>query len=120
MRLRQTIPVIGFGLALLGCGLADLFSAAKIGDVSITYIGPDVVRVGDTIPFSVTVTAGGAPMTDALVWITSSDTSLIALSVGSDTLFAKDNGFDTLTIRVVSSIFTDTFPTHVQQVRVLP
>jgi hypothetical protein len=120
MRFRQTIPVIGISLAIGGCGLADLFRADSIGDVSVTYTGPDVVNVGDTIPLSVNVTAGGAPMTDVLLWITSSDTSLIALSARSDTFYAKDHGNATLTIRVVTSIFTDTFPTLEQHIRVQP
>src|SRR3954469_21774101 len=120
MRFRQTIPVIGISLAIGGCGLADLFRAEKIGEVSITYNGPDVVNVGDTVPLSVNVTAGGAPMTGALLWITSSDTSLIARSARRHTFYAKDKGNATLTIRVVASIFTDTFPTLEQRIRVQP
>jgi uncharacterized protein YjdB len=120
MRLRQTTLVLGTGIALVSCGFADLVHSGKIGDVAIAYSGPTVVSVGDTVPISVTVTAGGTPLTDALLSITSSDTSLVSLSARSDTLFAKRKGFDTLTIRVVASIFTDSFPTLVQQVRVQP
>jgi hypothetical protein len=120
MWFRHRIPAIGIGLALLGCGLADLFSAAKIGDVSITYTGPDMVNVGDTVPLTVIVTAGGTPMTDVLLSVTSSDTSIIGLSARSDTFYAKGNGNETLTIRVVASIFTDTFPTLEQRIHVQP
>jgi len=120
MRFRQRIPVVGIGFALLGCGLADLFSAAKIGDVSIAYTGPDVVNVGDTVPLSVSVTAGGTPMTDVLLWVTSSDTTVLGISATSDTFYARDRGNETLTIRVVASIFTDTFPTLAQRIRVQP
>jgi len=120
MRFRQTIAAIGTGIVLVSCGLADLLNSEKVGDVTVTSTGPTVLRVGDTVPFSVTVTTGGAPLSNALLWITSSDTSILALSLGSDTLFARDNGFDTLTIRVVASIFTDSFPTLLQQIRVLP
>ena len=120
MRFRQTMFVLGTSGVLVSCGLADLLDPGKIGDVVIAYSGPDVVSVGDTVPISVTVTAGGTPLTDALLWITSSDTSIVSLSARGDTLFARDRGFDTLTIRVVASIFTDSFPTLLQPVRVLP
>ena len=118
MLLRHKIFAIGIGLALLGCGLADLFRADQIGDVSITYTGPDQVNVGDTVPLSVTVTAGGTPMTDVFLSVTSSDTSIIGLSARSDTFYAKAKGNETLTIRVVASIFTDTFPTLEQRIHV--
>jgi len=120
MRFRQTIAALGTGIVLVSCGFADLFRSGEIGDITVTYTGPTVMSVGDTVPISVTVTAGGTPLTDARLWITSSDTSLIALSARSDTLIARARGFDTLTIRVVASIFTDTFPTLQQQVRVQP
>jgi len=120
MRFRQTIAAVGTGVLLVSCGFADLLESGTIGDVAIAYSGPTVVSAGDTVPISVTVTAGGSPLTDALLWITSSDTSIIALSGRSDTLFAKQKGFDTLTIRVVASIFTDSFPTFVQPIRVQP
>lgn len=120
MRFRQTLFVIVTGIAVLACGIADLFNSAKIGDITVVYTGPEVLTIGDTVPVSVSVTAGGTPFTDARLWITSSDTTVIALSARSDTLFARDNGLDTLTIRVVASIFTDTFPTILQPIRVNP
>jgi hypothetical protein len=120
MKFRQTTLALGTGVALVSCGFADLLDSGKIGDVVIAYSGPVVVSVGDTVPISVTVTAGGTPLTGALLWITSSDTSIASLSARSDTLFARSKGFDTLTIRVVASIFTDSFPTLVQPIRVQP
>lgn len=120
MRFRQLIPTIGTGVVLFACGFADLFDSSKIGDIVVAYTGPDVMAVGDTVPVSMTVTAGGTPLTNARLWITSSDTSIVAVSSRSDTLFAKARGFDTLTIRVVASIFTDTVPTILQQIRVVP
>jgi hypothetical protein len=120
MGFRQTIAAFGTGVILVSCGFADLFNSAKIGDVTVAYTGPTVISVGDTVPVSVTVTLGGTSLSDARLWITSSDTSLIALSAHSDTLIARAKGFDTLTIRVVASIFTDTLPTLRQQVRVQP
>jgi hypothetical protein len=120
MRFRHTMLVLGTGIVLVSCGFAELLDSGKIGDVAVVYSGPTTVSVGDTVPISVTVTAGGAPLTDALLWITSSDTSIISLSAGSDTLFARSKGSDTLIIRVVASIFTDSFPTFRQPIKVQP
>jgi hypothetical protein len=120
MRFRQTMLALGTGLVLVSCGFADLFDSGKIGAVVIAYSGPTVVSAGDTAPISVTVTVGGTPLANSLLWITSSDTSIIALSARNDTIFARRKGFDTLAIRVVASIFTDSFPTLLQQIRVQP
>ena len=119
MRLRHTITAIVISLPL-GCGIADLFRSEQIGDIVITYNGPTVLSVGDTAAISVSVTAGGALMPDARVSITSANPTILALSARSDTIVALDRGWDTLTIRVVASIFTDTLPTILQPIRVAP
>jgi len=119
MRLRQTITAIVISL-MLGCGIGDLFSSEQIGDIVITYNGPTDLRVGDTAAIGVTVTAGGAAMPDARVSIASANPTILALSARADTIVALDRGWDTLTIRVVASIFTDTLPTLIQPIRVLP
>lgn len=117
MRLRHTVTAIVISLTL-GCGIADLFRSEPIGDLVVTYNGPTVLSIGDTAAISVSVTAGGALMPDARVSITSSNPAILVLSAASDTIFAIDRGWDTLTIRVVASIFTDTLPTLIQPIRV--
>ncbi|HET9384899.1 MAG TPA: hypothetical protein VFO67_07105 [Gemmatimonadales bacterium] len=119
MRLRHTVTAIVISLTL-GCGIADLFDSQPIGDLVVTYNGPTVLSVGDTAAISVSVTAGGALMPDARVSITSANPTILALSAASDTIVALDRGWDTLTIRVVASIFTDTLPTVLQPIRVTP
>jgi hypothetical protein len=119
MRLRLTVAAMVISLTL-GCGIADLFSSEQIGDIVITYNGPTILSVGDTAAISVDVSAGGTPMLDARVSITSTNPAILALSARSDTIIALDRGWDTLTIRVVASIFTDTLPTILQPIRVTP
>lgn len=119
MRLRHTVTAIVVSLTL-GCGIADLFSSDQIGDIVVSYNGPTVLSVGDTAAISVSVTAGGALMPDARVSIASANPTILALSAHSDTIVALDRGWDTLTIRVVASIFTDTLPTILQPIRVTP
>lgn len=105
---------------MLACGFGDLFRSPGVGDVVLTYTGPDVLAVGERVPLAVTVTVGGASFSNPRLSITSSDTTIIALSPNGDTLVALSQGFDTLTIALVASILTDSLPTVLQQVHVRP
>jgi hypothetical protein len=120
MRLGHILPALGCGAFAIGCGLAEVFRSPALRDVVLAYTGPTTVKVDDRIPISVTVTIGGASFADPRLSVTSSDTSIIVLSPQSDTLIARRMGFDTLTIKFVASIFTDSVPTIVQQIRVNP
>lgn len=120
MRLRHMVPALCSGLALLACGFADLFSSRQVGNVVVTYAGPTTLNVSDRLPFSVSVTIGGTVIANPRVAVSSSDPSILTLSANGDTLVALDRGWDTLTIKVVASIYTDSFPTLRQQIRVLP
>ena len=119
MRLRYIVPALA-GLAALACGFADLFTSNPVGDVVITYSGPTSLRVDDRLPFALSVTIAGTPVPNPRLYITSSDPSLLSITPNGDTLVGLSRGFDTLTIRLVASIFTDSFPTLVQPVRVNP
>ena len=118
MRLRHILPALGCSAFVVGCGLAEVFGSPQVGNVVLTYTGPTTVYVNDTIPVAVNVTVAGASVPNPHLSITSSNTSIIALSARSDTLIARGRGFDTLTIKLVASIFTDSFPTILQQIRV--
>jgi hypothetical protein len=120
MRLRQIVPLLASSVLVLACGLGELFSSPKVGDVVLTYTGAEVLTIGDRAPVAVTVTVGGALLPNPRLTVTPRDTSIIGLSPNGDTLIARDRGFDTLTIRLVASIFTDSFPTILQPVRVNP
>ncbi len=120
MRLRHILPALGCSAFVVGCGLAEVFGSPKVGNVVLTYAGPTTVYVNDTIPVVVNVTVAGASVPNLHLSITSSNTSIIVLSARSDTLIARSRGLDTLTIKLVASIFTDSFPTILQQIRVNP
>jgi len=119
MRLRLIAPALG-SVALLACGFADLFSSEQVGNVVVAYAGPTTVNVSDRVPFSVTVTIEGTVIDNPRLDVSSSDPSILALSANGDTLIALSKGFDTLTIKFVESIYTDSFPTLRQPVRVNP
>src|SRR5438034_4650462 len=117
---RVALTVVG-GMAALACGFADVFRPAGPEPVTITYVGDTVLPRDSTVPFSVVVAAGDGPLSAPHFRMTSSDTSIFDLNLGQDSLVAKSkNGTATLTIRVESSILSDSAPTLAQSLRVLP
>jgi len=116
---RLALVVVG-GMAALACGFADVFRPAGPAPVTITYVGDTVLHRDSTVPFSVVVEAGGGPIPGPRLRMTSSDTSIFDLTAGQDSLLAKRNGTATLTIRVESSILTDSAPPLAQPLKVLP
>jgi hypothetical protein len=120
MRVRHILLAICGSAVICACGFADLFSAREVGNVVLTYAGPTSMSVDEHAPFVVTATVDGAAIADPHLSITTSDPSLLAISANGDTLIALRRGFDTLTIKLVASIYTDSFPTILQPVRVNP
>jgi hypothetical protein len=108
------------GTAAWACGLSHVFSSSELAAVVITYQGDTVLTVGDTVPVDIAVTVGGAPVPHPRLEITSSNPTIVAVSVGRDTLAALAQGKDTLTVRLRSSILTDSAPTLIQPLRVRP
>ena len=119
MQPRQILPALSCSL-LLGCGFEEIFRSPKGGAVVLTYTGRTNLKVSDRIPVPVAVEVGGASVLNPRLSVTSSDTSIIALSPQSDTLIARSRGQVTLTIKLVASICTDSCPTILQEVRVTP
>jgi len=119
---RLALTVVGgmAALATLACGFADVFRPAGPEPVTITYVGATLHR-DSTVPFSVVVEVGGGPLPTPRLQITSSDTSIFGLTAGQDSLVAKSRvATATLTIRLESSILTDSAPTLAQSIKVLP
>jgi len=117
---RLALTVVG-GMAALACGFADVFRPAGPEVVTITYVGATTLHRDSTVPFSVVVEVGGGPLPTPRLQITSSDTSIFDLTAGQDSLVAKSRvATATLTIRLESSILTDSAPTLAQSIKVLP
>jgi len=116
---RLALTVVG-GMAVLACGFADVFRPAGPEPVTITYVGDTILHRDSTVPFSILVEAGGGPLPAPHLRVTSSDTTIFDVTAGQDSLWAKRNGTATLTIRVESSIFSDSAPTLAQLLKVLP
>ena len=106
------------GIAALACGLSDVFRSPGIERVTLTYQGPICIPVDSTEPFTVVVEAGSVRLSQPRLGITSSDSSVVEVTPGLDSLRGKKSGQATLTIRLQSSILTDTAPTLAEVLRV--
>ncbi len=112
---------VGGGMVAVACGLADVLRPAGLESVRIVYVGDTVLHRDSTVPFGVVVEAGGRPLDGPRLRMSSSDTSVFDLTAGQDSLVAKSkNGTATLTIRLESSILTDSQPTLARSLKVLP
>lgn len=105
---------------LAACGLTDVFRPSRLGDVKLSFIGDTVVTRGGQSPFSVAVTAGGSLVTDPVLIYAVSDTAVMQLTADSTAVIGVRNGRATLTAQLLGSIFTDTLPTLIVELRVRP
>ena len=119
MRRSRALAVV-CGAAALACGFADVFRSSGVEQVTITYTGDSVLHRDSTVPAGVVVVAGGTQLDRPHLVLTSSDTGVFVVTAGQDSLFAKKVGSATLTIRLQSSILTDSAPTLIQSLKVLP
>ena len=101
--------------ALEACGA---FAGPRVEPVVLTYLGDTVLTRGTTKPAVIAVTVHGAPLPHPRLALRSSDTAIVAVTAGGDSLAARANGRATLTVRVESSILTDSLPTLSQPLRV--
>lgn len=95
------------GIATGGCGLPDIFRPDGPKNVVIRYVGDTVLTAGQRVAPAVSVTADGQPVPNPRLFFASSDTTIIALIPIGDTLVACRTGRVQLTIRLVSSMVTD-------------
>jgi len=105
---------------LAALGACDAFAGARGEPVVVTYLGDTVLTRGTTVAAVIAVTVNGVPLPNPRFVLSSSDTTIVAVSAGGDSLAALRVGPDTLTVRVESSILTDSMPTLSQALRVRP
>jgi hypothetical protein len=105
---------------LAAVGACDAFGGPRVEPVVITYLGDSVLTRGTTTPALIAVTASGAPFPNPRLVLTSSDPTTFAVIAGGDSLNAIAVGRATLTVRIESSILTDSMPTMSLSLRVRP
>jgi hypothetical protein len=106
------------GLAVGACGLADVFRPAGLNDVVVTYCGDTLLAVGAREAAVVVVQANGATIRNPRLRLSSSDTTVLALTPIGDTLVARTLGHVLLTIQLVSSMVTSTAPSTQDSIHV--
>ena|SRR5712691_2133549 len=99
------------GVAAGACGLPDVFRPAGLKNVVVRYVGDTVLKVGMRVAPVVTVETDGATVPGPRLVFSSSDTTVLALTPVGDTLAACRPGGVLLTIRLISSMVTDSAPT---------
>jgi len=110
-----------FGLGALGaCGLRDAFAGPRLEPVVLTYEGDTALARGTTVSFLISVSVNGVAVPNPRLALTSSDTTIIAITAGGDSLAARALGRAALTVRLESSVLTDSLPTLVEGLRVKP
>ena len=109
------------GLAASGaCRLPDAFGAPRLEPVTLTYLGDSMPVLGSTIPAVIGVSVNGIPVPNPRLALSSSDTTILAVTAGGDSLDARALGRVTLTVQLESSVLTDSLPTLTQGMRVRP
>jgi len=104
----------------LACNLADIFQSPGVEPVVISYTGDTVLTRGTTVPLVIVVLAGGVAVSEPRLSVAATDTTILQVTPGQDSLIALKIGPDTLTITFVSSMLTDSARTLAQPVRVKP
>ena len=120
LRLVPWAGLVAMSAWLAGSSACDAFADARVEPVVITYLGDSVLTRGTTAAFAVAVSANGASFPNPRLVFSSSDPAIFAITAGGDSLNAKAVGRATLTVRVESSILTDSMPTLAQPIRVRP
>ena len=118
---RLVLAVL-LAMAAAACGLVDVFQSSGAEAVTLVYQGDAFIRLDSTVAFAVVVQVEGATLSRPHLSITSSDTSIVALTPGRDSLIGRKTGNATLTIRLESSMLTDpaTAPALAQALHVRP
>lgn len=116
------LALAALGGVVLGCGLADVFASSGLESVVLTYQGDTLISKGATVPFHVTAWVGRDSLVRPRLVAVSSDPNIVVVTPGQDSLLAVGGigGRATVTVRLLSSILTDSAPTLAQGIRVIP
>jgi hypothetical protein len=120
MRLVLWAGLLATGSWVAALGACDAFAEPRVEPVVVTFVGDTELVRGTTVAVVIAVTVRGVPLPHPRLVLSSSDPTVVAVSTGGDSLSALRVGPDTLTVRVESSILTDSLPTLAQPLRVRP
>ena len=118
MRFTAWLGLLAVGCWLAALGACGAFAAPRLERVVLTYLGDTLLTRGVTRPAPISVTVKGDPVPHPRLVLTSSDSTIIAVTKGGDSLSARAVGRANLIVRIESSILTDSQPTLSQPLRV--
>lgn len=104
--------------ALAACRLPDAFAAPGLEPVVLTYLSDTALTQGTTVALVIAVSVNGVPVPNPRLTLSSSDTTIVAITAAGDSLAARALGRAVLTVRLESSVLTDSLPTLAQPLRV--
>lgn len=102
----------------LTCDAGQALAPAGAEPVVLAYAGPATVALGDTIALAVVAERGGIALESPRLLVTSSDTTVLAVRAGGDSLVARRRGAATLSVRLLSAILPDGGEVVTQAIRV--
>ena len=120
MRLGPWAGLVAMSAWLAVLGACDALAGPHVEPIVVTYLGDTVLTRGTKMPFAITVTVDGTSYPNPRLVLTSSNPGIFAVTAGGDSLNAVAVGREILTVRVESSILTDSMPTLSQPIRVRP
>jgi hypothetical protein len=108
------------GLAVLACGLADVFEPPGPAEDVVFVFADSVLAVGDTVPFVVVVRTATGELANPHLRVASLDPAVLELNSRGDTLIALSQGRAHLDVELVSSVITGAAPDTEHAIRVHP
>ena len=116
----QAVIVVFACLVSLTCHVTDVTGPATVRDVRVAFDGDSTVVMGARQLAIVRATAEGAPIVRPHIRLVSSDTLILAISAGGDSVIGRRLGKVTLTAQLQGSLFPDAPPAASRTVRVVP
>ena len=104
-------------VAVLACAA---FDSSRVEPVVLSWASDTVLTHDSTVALVIGVSANGVPIPNPRLAVSSSDTTVVRVNAAGDSLFANGLGRASITVRLESSVLTDSLPTLIQSLRVRP
>ena len=117
-RIGTAATLLFVAAAGLTCDAGQALAPAGAEPVVLAYAGPTSIALGDTIALAVVVERDGVPLDAPRLVVASSDSTVLAVRAGGDSLVALRRGVATLALRLPSAILPDGGEAIEQPIRV--
>ena len=118
--LTRQCTVLLLALVTANCHVADVTAPARVEPIEMTFAGDSVIVLGVRAFPRIQATANGASLSMSRIRLESSDTSVLGITAGGDSVVARRLGHATLTAFLESSLFPSSPPAVARTVFVVP